>query len=188
MKKEYPWQDQMWADTRSLLSRVKQLEEHHALEERRKQEECLGKHQDRDEGGQTAEAGDCNCAVDAARREGQKQAGQDQIADWGTLEKPEGWYIAGPMSGYADHNFPMFNLVAAKLRARNARVINPAELNVEKPGYSIAMRRDISAMLTCNRIMLLPGWERSKGARVEFDLAVILEMHIDYWERACSRY
>ena len=36
-------------------------------------------------------------------------------------------YIAGPMTGLPDFNYPAFNAAAAKLRALGLEVLNPAE-------------------------------------------------------------
>ncbi|CAN7596847.1 DUF4406 domain-containing protein [Variovorax paradoxus] len=77
-------------------------------------------------------------------------------------------YIAGPMSGYADLNFPAFHTEATALRAAGLDVINPAEINVDpSTGWSACMRADIAQLVTCDRIHLLPGWSTSKGASLE---------------------
>lgn len=77
-------------------------------------------------------------------------------------------YIAGPMTGLPDLNFPAFHAMAATLRAVGHEVLSPAELCSDIQGQWLAcMERDIAAMLTCEGIVLLPGWERSDGATVE---------------------
>src|SRR5690606_26470176 len=38
-------------------------------------------------------------------------------------------YIAGPMTGLPDLNFPAFHAEAARLRSRGVDVVNPAEIN-----------------------------------------------------------
>jgi len=80
-------------------------------------------------------------------------------------------YIAGPMTGYAELNFPAFRLEATALRAVGLEVVNPAELNVDpSAGWSACMRVDIAHLVTCDRIHLLPGWSRSKGASLEHQI------------------
>lgn len=78
------------------------------------------------------------------------------------------WYIAGPMSGMERLNRPAFYEAAAKLRKHGHKAVNPFELGVED-GKEIRdyMKVDIPAMLECDGVALLPGWEKSQGARLE---------------------
>ena len=81
-------------------------------------------------------------------------------------------YLAGPMSGLPDLNYPAFNAKAAELRAQGHHVENPAENPVPACGsWQGYMRMAVAQLVTCEVIFLLPGWEKSKGARVERDLA-----------------
>jgi CTP:molybdopterin cytidylyltransferase MocA len=81
-------------------------------------------------------------------------------------------YIAGPMTGYAELNFPAFHAEAARLRAFGFEIVNPAEIDVgPNPDWLAAMRADIRELVTCDGIALLPGWEQSRGASVENTLA-----------------
>ena len=38
-------------------------------------------------------------------------------------------YIAGPMTGYAEMNFPAFNTAAARVRALGHEAVNPVEID-----------------------------------------------------------
>lgn len=92
-------------------------------------------------------------------------------------------YVAGPMSGLQDNNYPAFNDMAAKLRAAGHHVENPAES--EPPPcdtWEAWMRLALTKMLTCEAIVLLPGWTTSRGANVEVRLARDLGMRIYYPE------
>jgi hypothetical protein len=81
-------------------------------------------------------------------------------------------YLAGPMTGYPEFNFPAFAAESARLRALGFEVVNPAELNVGNDGdWLTCMRTDIRELVTCEGIALLPGWEKSKGARIEEGIA-----------------
>ena len=84
-------------------------------------------------------------------------------------------YISGPMTGYPDLNRAAFNAKAAELRAQGHEVVNPAEMP-EIPGGTWAdyMRADLKVMLDCEAIYLLPGWRKSRGARVEHFVARVL--------------
>ena len=68
-------------------------------------------------------------------------------------------------------------------------IFNPAKLakNLEHsfkmytgrmPSYADYMREDIEILARCNAICMLPGWKRSKGARLEYRIAKILNMQI----------
>ena len=46
------------------------------------------------------------------------------------------------------------------------------------PSYTDYMREDIKILTRCNAICMLPGWKRSKGARLEYRIAKILNMQI----------
>ena len=88
-------------------------------------------------------------------------------------------YIAGPMTALADLNFPAFHAEAARLRALGHEVINPAEINPDKHmTWRECMRTDIAALVFCDAVQLLPGWENSKGATLEHHIAERLGLHI----------
>lgn len=82
-------------------------------------------------------------------------------------------YISGPCTGIPLMNYPAFNAEAARLRALGYHVENPAE-NQQQPDWHRSMRAAISQMLTCDKIALLPGWGRSKGALIEHWIAIAL--------------
>ena len=88
-------------------------------------------------------------------------------------------YIAGPMTGIEALNFPAFHRAAARLRATGHEVINPAEINPDPDaGWTACMRIDLAQLVTCEAIALLPGWDRSRGARLEHHVATALEMRV----------
>jgi hypothetical protein len=90
-------------------------------------------------------------------------------------------YVAGPMRGYEDFNFPAFNEAAEILRGNGWTVINPVDVNPDpKTPYSECMRKDIAALVTCDAIFMLKGWGESKGATLEFAVAEALELKIYY--------
>lgn len=81
-------------------------------------------------------------------------------------------YISGPMTDLPDFNFPAFHQAAASLRSRGFDVVNPAEINTETGGdWHLYLREDIKALCDCDMLALLPGWQRSKGARLELHIA-----------------
>lgn len=88
-------------------------------------------------------------------------------------------YLAGPMTGLPDHNYPAFNAAASKLRSAGYEVVNPAELGLpDGLPWIEYMRAGIAAMMMrkCEGVALLPGWTQSKGALAEASLAVAMDL------------
>lgn len=70
-------------------------------------------------------------------------------------------YIAGPMTGLKDWNFPAFNEAADKWRLVGWEVVNPAEAfngSTDRP-YRDYVEKDLADLHTCDAIALLPGWD-----------------------------
>lgn len=88
------------------------------------------------------------------------------------------YYLAGPMAGYENWNHPAFHEAAAKLRELGYKIINPAEYGNLVTGWHECMKRDIHALLWCDAVIVLPGWEKSRGATLETYIARALEMPI----------
>jgi Domain of unknown function (DUF4406) len=88
-------------------------------------------------------------------------------------------YVAGKMTGLPEFNFPAFNAAAKLLRDMGFTVENPAEIApIEGHPWEAYMRIALVKMLTCEAIVLLPGWERSRGANIERHLAIDLGMPV----------
>lgn len=88
-------------------------------------------------------------------------------------------YIAGPMTGLPDYNYPAFNAEAARLRALGLHVENPAE-NPDQETWEAYLRQALAQMLTCERVHFLPGWFGSRGARLEWIVAMKLDMQMTF--------
>jgi hypothetical protein len=82
-------------------------------------------------------------------------------------------YIAGPITGMPNDNHPAFHAAAADYRSRGCFVINPAEVFAPgtAPGWVECMRVLLPLLMTCEMIVMLPGWTKSKGARLEHHTA-----------------
>jgi len=88
-------------------------------------------------------------------------------------------YLAGPMTGLHEFNFPAFHAAAAALRATGHDVVNPAEINKDpNADWAACLRADIAQLVTCDAIALLPGWINSRGATLERHIAHCLGMRI----------
>lgn len=94
-------------------------------------------------------------------------------------------YVAGPMTGHPDLNFPAFHAAAQALRAEGHHVENPAEIVSDTAAQWLdCMRADIARLVTCDAVFMLPGWQRSRGAQLEHTLAQGLGFSIIYAEAA----
>jgi hypothetical protein len=108
-------------------------------------------------------------------------------------------YIAGPIAGRPDGNRSAFLNAAVMLGGLGHVAVNPHEVVPEthwglcpdgpeagEGGTHTApcyMRADLKAMLTCEAIYLLRGWELSSGARTEFETARAAGLRLMYQGR-----
>lgn len=112
-------------------------------------------------------------------------------------------YVAGPMRGIPEFNFPSFHAAAASLRSDGHFVFNPAERDIEKVGdiskgnatgdnalaeaqhgFNLreALKDDLEFIcLHADAVAVLPGSEVSKGAQAEIATARALGLLVfDY--------
>lgn len=101
-------------------------------------------------------------------------------------------YLAGPMRGIKDFNFPAFHAATAKLREQGHEVFNAAEYEEEMFGVGFAKSetgdfKDIAHIewdfreaffkdceyitKVADAVAVLPGWQNSKGAKAEVAVA-----------------
>lgn len=98
-------------------------------------------------------------------------------------------YVAGPMTGLPQFNFPAFDAMAVSLRQAGYEVVSPAELDdpedraaalASPDGYMHGghhmnktwgdfLARDVKLIADegVDGIVVLPGWAGSRGARLE---------------------
>jgi hypothetical protein len=110
------------------------------------------------------------------------------------------YYLAGPMSGYPQHNLPLFEAAAKGLREAGLEIVSPAEIDdgaieefrqfcladtdgsktnigggdvVMGLSWGDLLARDVKLIAdVCDGVILLPKWHESKGARLEVFVAV----------------
>lgn len=87
-------------------------------------------------------------------------------------------YIAGPMSGLPDFNYPAFIEAENTLREHGwTSVLNPVSSEKENTGeyqqqpWEWYLTRAVRMLTYANSVALLPGWENSKGAKLEKHIA-----------------
>lgn len=96
-------------------------------------------------------------------------------------------YLSGPMRGLKKFNFPAFEVAAKALRLMGHDVASPAEHDLEtsphivyEDGYEqgdpaktrlfdsrVAFKWDFQQIIDAHGIAMMPGWEKSSGARAE---------------------
>ena len=105
------------------------------------------------------------------------------------------YYVSGPMRGLPRFNFDAFHACAEWLRERGHQAHDPAAvdeaigfdpdlpLEVQKFDLADAMRRDFLFIISpfCAGVVVLPGWERSVGARAEVMVAREVGLPVFAW-------
>lgn len=111
-------------------------------------------------------------------------------------------YIAGPMSGYPEFNFPKFFAVQEQLENEGWQVFNPANKDDEagvvtdasyasgdalalvSSGWSFkdAYKWDTDKVIEADAIYMLKGWEASPGARGEHGVAMAMKTKYPEYE------
>jgi hypothetical protein len=113
-------------------------------------------------------------------------------------------YIAGPMTGIPQFNFPAFAEAASALRALGFEVVSPAEEDppevqaaswasvdgalsgglIANHSWGDLLARDVKLIADegIDGIALLPGWEKSRGAKLEAFVAVLCNLILFSWQ------
>ncbi len=120
-------------------------------------------------------------------------------------------YLAGPMSGIPQFNYPEFHRIAKELRDAGYTIISPAEqdsvamqaaamgskdglvggqMPVDNPGITVTgetwgdvMARDVNLIFSkCDGVVCMPTWGKSRGARLEVFVANITGRYLFVYE------
>jgi hypothetical protein len=103
-------------------------------------------------------------------------------------------YIAGPMTGYPEYNYSAFSRAAADWQREGWDVVTPFECNsvvwrrhhdrdfdpaldacdYGDPILGEMLLEDVRALVEADGVAFLRGWEKSKGANLEYRLATAL--------------
>ena len=96
-------------------------------------------------------------------------------------------YIAGPMHGYPDNNYPAFIAAEEYLKGLGYAIENPARTAPEfqhrtpnRMELDEIIKADLEKIMECTGMYMLNGWETSIGAMAEFHLARWLGIKIFY--------
>jgi hypothetical protein len=109
-------------------------------------------------------------------------------------------YLAGPMSGYQQFNFPAFDAAAAKLREQGYEVVSPAELDSPKfrarvltaigtekdllGEWGNCLARDVKLIADSGieAIVLLRDWHKSRGAKLEAFIGLLCRLKFGLYD------
>lgn len=80
-------------------------------------------------------------------------------------------YISGPMTGIANLNREAFAWGEAQVIASGLTPVNPHTLCDPLWSWHQCMRADVSALVECDAIVMLSGWQKSSGAQLELHVA-----------------
>lgn len=90
-------------------------------------------------------------------------------------------YIAGRVTGLKPEQYePMFATVKKELEAAGHEVINPlADIPHEDAGnWPLTIMECLPYVAQCDCIALIPGWEKSNGAQIEYHFARGLKLQV----------
>lgn len=93
-------------------------------------------------------------------------------------------YIAGPMTGIPEFNYPAFNAAEGELIVKGHWALNPTHAEDFNPTPGKAqtwewyMRHALKLVADAEGIALLPGWQESRGAQLEVQVGTALGLDI----------
>lgn len=92
-------------------------------------------------------------------------------------------YVAGPMTGLPGKNYEAFNKAAQALRDKGYAVLNPVDVDLQvpddcTPSYDWYLRQTMKMLCDADGVALLPDWENSTGAMVEWQFAKACGMEV----------
>lgn len=89
-------------------------------------------------------------------------------------------YVAGPMTGLPEFNYPAFHEAASQLAAFGYDPINPARTDGRENCRERLdfMRASLLDLAACDGVATLSGWGDSRGAALEVFIAKSLDLPV----------
>jgi len=91
-------------------------------------------------------------------------------------------YLAGPMTGYDNYNYDNFFKLDRILTNCGFDVVNPAQITIDMGGQDLYIaNKDFAntvidaqqaALVKCDAVLLMYGWENSVGSRAKLKTAI----------------
>lgn len=92
-------------------------------------------------------------------------------------------YISLPITGHDIEEVEASCIYASGvIQDKGHTPVSPFEVSPDPDAtYAEHIGTDITALLVCEAVLFLPGWQTSKGCRLEYEVAVIYgkEMYFD---------
>lgn len=110
----------------------------------------------------------------------EKKVNEEVVQDFRISQGMNKLYLSGPMTGIENYNHELFDRVAAEFRQVGFEVCSPAEFfdgDVTRERHEY-MREAFKYLLEADTVVILPGWDSSKGARLEIMMAQELGLNL----------
>jgi hypothetical protein len=103
-------------------------------------------------------------------------------------------YVSGPIAGKPEANRQEFDEAARLVRMAGGDPVVPHDIVPDHVGecppdpimgsdghtWPCHLRYDLLEMLCCDGVVMLPGWERSHGSRLEHQVASVAALPVHY--------
>jgi nucleoside 2-deoxyribosyltransferase len=96
------------------------------------------------------------------------------------LKKKKIVYLSGPITGKPNNNESAFFEAEKIIKKLGYKVVNPLRIKLfhrfNEPSWKNYMRADLSKLVRCDYVVLLGSWIRSKGVKLEIEIAIQLDI------------
>lgn len=91
-------------------------------------------------------------------------------------------FIAGNTRSTRESVISRFNAMAEKVKAdtKVTKVVLPTVINEPKATWNESIRSDISALMMCDELHMMPHWQDHKRSEILRDLAMSIGIHVVY--------
>jgi hypothetical protein len=90
-------------------------------------------------------------------------------------------YLSGGISGRKyEQVMVQFEQMEYYLKTHGHEVVNPAKFGVDERSWEDYMKMSVIEMMSCDAILMLQGWQNSRGATIERNLAWNLNIPVYY--------